>query len=74
MRELRDMDPKFTMPTETDMDDDVLESFLEDAEEIEDFEESLKESEDEFGWDSDLDLGDDESFDDYESFNDEDDY
>jgi hypothetical protein len=74
MRELRDMDPKFAMPTETNMDDDVLESFLEDAEEIEDFDVSFKEPEDEFGWDNDLDAGDDDTFDDYESFNDDDDY
>jgi hypothetical protein len=75
LRELRDMDPKYALPSEKDeANDDVLESFLEDTEELAEFEENFKEEEDGFGWDDDLDLGAGDDFDDYQSFDEDDDY
>lgn len=76
LRELRDMDPKYALPSEKDeANDDVLESFLEDTEELAEFEENFKEEEEDgFGWDDDLDLGAGDDFDDYQSFDEDDDY
>jgi broad specificity phosphatase PhoE len=75
LRELRDMDPKYALPAQADdMNDDVMESFLEDAEELGEFEENFKEEEEEFGWDDDLDLGAGDDFDDYQSYDEDDDY
>ncbi|MDO8897970.1 MAG: hypothetical protein Q7V19_10000 [Bacteroidales bacterium] len=74
MKELKQLDPKFTGPSLNDLDDDLLESYLDEAEEIEDFDESLLEEEDEaVNWDDDdLDLGFDDDFESFDDFNDDD--
>jgi broad specificity phosphatase PhoE len=74
MKELKQLDPKFTGPNLTDLDDDLLESYLDEAEEIEDFDEALLEDEDEaVNWDDDdLDLGFDDDFESFDDFNDDD--
>ncbi|MBS4061762.1 MAG: hypothetical protein KG029_15285 [Bacteroidetes bacterium] len=74
MKELKQLDPKFTGPNLTDLDDDLLESYLDEAEEIEDFDETLLEDEDEaVNWDDDdLDLGFDDDFESFDDFNDDD--
>lgn len=75
MRELKEMNPKFSMPAETDLDDDdMLEAYLEDAEEIDDFEQNFKEEDEDFNWDDELNMETEENFDDFDSFDDDDDY
>lgn len=69
MKELRQVVPDFTAPKLDEFDDDMLDSYLDETGEIEDFDESmLEEDEESFNWDeddSDLDFDDDfESFDD----------
>jgi len=49
-------------------------TFLEGVEELGEFEENFKEEEEEFGWDDDLDLGAGDDFDDYQSYDEDDDY
>jgi len=75
MRELKEMNPKFSMPAETDMDDDdMLEAYLEDAEEIDDFEQNFKEEDEDFNWDDELNMETEDNFDDFDSFDEDDDY
>jgi hypothetical protein len=64
LKELRQMDPKFSGPKAEEFDDDLLESYLNETEDIGDFDEAFEEEE--IKWDDDdlgLDLDDD--FDDY---------
>jgi hypothetical protein len=74
MKELKQLDPKFVGPNLTDLDDDLLESYLDEAEEIEDFDEKfLEEEEEDVNWDDDdLDLGFDDDFESFDDFNDDD--
>ncbi|MBS4057555.1 MAG: hypothetical protein KKD74_11580 [Bacteroidetes bacterium] len=75
MRELKEMNPKFSMPAETDLgDDDMLEAYLEDAEEIDDFEQNFKEEDEDFNWDDELNMETEDNFDDFDSFDEDDDY
>lgn len=64
LKELRQMDPKFAGPKAEEFDDDLLESYLDETEDIGDFDEDFEEED--IKWDDDdlgLDLDDD--FDDY---------
>lgn len=60
------------MPVSSKDEDDVLDSFFEDAEEVDDFEPEIDEDED-FDWDDDdLNLIDDDDFDNFDDFDDDD--
>lgn len=73
MKELKQLDPKFTGPNLSDLDDDLLESYLDEAEEIEDFDEKILEEEEDVNWDDDdLDLGFDDDFESFDDFDDDD--
>lgn len=69
MKELKQIDPTYTVPNLEDFDDDLLQSYLDEAEELEDFDESFLEDE-ETNWDDDELDGE---FDDFDSFDDLDD-
>lgn len=71
MKELRQLDPKFSGPKAEEFDDDLLEAYLDETEDIGDFEEDFEEEE--LGWeDDDLDLDLDDDFgDSYDDFDDD---
>lgn len=70
---LKDLKAGGKMPTSpADETDDVLDSFFEDAEEVDDFEPEIDEDE-EFDWDDDdLNLIDDDDFENFDDFDDDD--
>jgi len=69
---LKELKATGSMPSPSAEDDDVMDSFFEDAEEVDDFEPEIDEDED-FDWDDDdLNLIDDDDYDNFDDFDDDD--
>ncbi len=69
LKELRQLNPKFNVQNMTNFDDEMLESYLDEIGDIEDFEEGMLEDEEDLDWDEDdLDLDFEDDFDDFDSF------
>lgn len=78
MKELRSLDPRFeatnTEASTDEFDDDMFDSYLEETDLIEEIDDPFQDQEDELNWDDD-DLGlDDDDYDNYDTYDEDDDY
>lgn len=65
LKELRSLDPGYTAPSINEMDDETLDSFFDEVEELDEVDESSFDDE-EFSWDDEDVLLSDDSFDDFD--------
>ena len=78
MKELRSLDPRFaatnTEASTDEFDDDMFDSYLEETDLIEEIADPFQDQDDELNWDDD-DLGlDDDDYDNYDTYDEDDDY
>lgn len=75
MKELRSLDPRFTATSSNEeFDDDLFESYLDEAELVEEIDDPYLDEEEGGNWDDEDDLGLDDDFDSFDDYGDEDDY
>ncbi|KAF0129487.1 MAG: hypothetical protein FD155_2410 [Bacteroidetes bacterium] len=76
MKELRSLDPRFTAATTSneEFDDDLFESYLDEAELVEEIDDPYLDEDEGGNWDDEDDLGLDDDFDSFDDYREEDDY